>query len=215
MKQFKSLLLIILLIGVSSFQVDNEGFSKLNNIDSFLVKVHKYAFETNTIKSDFVQEKHLTILDEILISEGHFIFQKDNNVLWEYNKPIDYAIIVHSGKFIIRDGDKVNEFDIESNRMFKEINNLIVTSVSGNFIDSPDFKNAYFENEIYYLVQLTPLKPEVKDMLATIEIYFDKKDISVSKVKFIEPGEDFTLINFFNKELNPKISEEVFTITSN
>ena len=152
------------------------------------------------------------MLEEVLISEGHFVFRKENNVLWEYNKPIDYAIIVFDGKFTIRDGDKVNAYDIESNRMFREINNMIITSVSGNFLNNPDFESSYFENGLFYLVKLSPVQTEVKNMLSTIEIYFDKTDFSVSQVKFMEPGDDFTLIKFFNRKINETVSEEIFNI---
>ncbi len=193
-----------------SFQTDGEEFKELKDVDSFITKVKINSAETQSIKSDFTQEKHLTILEEVLISEGHFIFQKNNNVLWEYTRPIDYAIIVFDGKFIIRNNDKINEFEIESNRMFKEINNMIVTSVSGNFLNNPDFQNEYFENEHYYLVALTPNKREVNEMLSRIEIYFDKTNISVAKVKFLEQGDDYTLIKFFNKEINQPIPENVF-----
>jgi len=190
-----------------------EGYKTLSDPAPFIEKVKAYSLATNTIQSNFKQEKHLTMLEEVLISEGHFIFQKEDNVVWEYTNPISYAIIVHNGKFIIRDGEKVKEFDIQSNRMFKEINNMIVTSVSGNFLDNPDFQASYMENNEFYLARLIPLKPEVKDMLSEIDIYFDKKEMQVAKVKFKEPGDDFTLIVFSNKVFNEPIPEEVFNVS--
>ncbi|MEE4260551.1 MAG: outer membrane lipoprotein carrier protein LolA [Bacteroidales bacterium] len=210
MKLFKILILIGILTGLSSFQMQQDDFQELKNKDSLVAKIKAYTSETYSIKSDFIQEKHLTILEEVLVSEGHFIFQKENSVLWEYTTPIDYAIIVFDGKFTIRDGKKVQEYDIESNRMFKEINHMIITSVSGDFLNNPDFESTYFENGTFYLVRLSPVKPEVNNMLSTIEIYFDKNNISVSQVKFIEPGDDFTLIKFFNKVLNDEIPPQVF-----
>ena len=214
MKKYKLIIIFLTLVVLSSFQNKSEDFHKIKDVDSFLSKIKTYTSETNSIKSDFSQEKHLTMLEEVLTSEGHFIFQKENKVLWEYLYPIDYAIIVYNGNFIIRDKLNVNKFDIESNKMFKEINNMIITSVSGNFINNPDFKASYFENNEFYLVNLIPLKPEVKDMLAEIEIYFNKKDISVSRLKFIEEGDDFTLIKFFNKEFNQPIPEQVFKVAN-
>jgi len=214
MKIYNLLIIFFILIVLSSFQIKMEGFNKLKDVDSLISKIKTYTSETISIKSDFIQEKHLNMLEEVLISEGHFIFQKENNVLWEYTHPIDYAIIVYDGKFIIRDIDKFSEFNIESNRMFKEINNMIITSVSGNFLNNPDFEATYFENSEFYMVNLIPVKLEVKEMLSEIEIYFDKKDISVSKVKFIEPGDDFTLIKFFNKEFNQPISKQVFKVAN-
>ena len=212
MNRFKLFIWILSALIFLAFNTEREDFQPLKNIEALKTKIKAYTSETHTIQSDFIQEKHLTMLEEVLISNGHFIFQKENNVRWEYLEPIDYAIIVYDGRFIIRDGDKIRSFDIESNRLFSEINNMIVTSVSGNFIDNPDFKTAYFENDSYYLVRLTPTNPEVKDMLSSIEIYFDKSNISVSQVKFTEPDDDYTFIKFSNKIFNQVISEDVFHI---
>ena len=203
----------IILSSLMSFRTyQNEGYKPLSNPDDFIRKVKASTAATNTIQSDFKQEKHLTMLEEVLVSEGHFIFKKENNVVWSYIQPMDYTIVVHNGKFIIKDGENVKEFDIASNRMFKEINNMIVTSVSGDFLDNPDFEAAYSENEKYYLARLVPVKPEVKDMLSEIDIYFDKKDIQVAKVKFLEPGDDFTLITFSDKVINQPVPEEAFNV---
>ncbi|MCB2206693.1 MAG: outer membrane lipoprotein carrier protein LolA [Bacteroidetes bacterium] len=212
MKLFKTLILISMITGLSSFQSEQDDFRELKNTDGLIAKIKAYASETHSIKSDFTQEKHLTMLEEVLVSEGHFIFQKENSVLWEYEKPIDYAIIVFNGKFTIRDGQKIQAYDIESNRMFKEINHMIITSVSGDFLDNPDFERTYFENESFYLVRLSPVKPEVNNMLSTIEIYFDKNNISVAQVRFVEPGDDFTLIKFYNRVFNSDIPTEAFQI---
>ena len=212
MKLFKTLILLGLISGFSSFQSERDDFRELKNTDGLVAKIKAYASETHSIKSDFMQEKHLTMLEEVLVSEGHFIFQKENSVLWEYEKPIDYAIIVFDGKFTIRDGQKIQAYDIESNRMFKEINHMIITSVSGDFLDNPDFERTYFENESFYLVRLSPVKPEINNMLSTIEIYFDKDNISVAQVRFVEPGDDFTLIKFFNRVFNSDIPAEAFQI---
>ena len=213
MKWIKYITAIGLFLTTFSCLSQEEGYKTLSDPASFIEKVKAYSLATNTIQSDFKQEKHLTMLEEVLTSEGHFIFKKENNVVWEYTKPISYAIIVHDGKFIIRDGEKVKEFDIRSNRMFKEINNMIVTSVSGNFLDNPEFQDSYMENDQYYLARLVPLKPEVKDMLSEIDIYFDKKEMQVAKVRFIEPGDDFTLIVFSNKVFNEPIPEDVFNVS--
>ena len=213
MSMIKSMIYLAGFLLTASFGYgQDEGYKPLQNPETFIEKVKAYSLATNTIQSNFTQEKHLTILEEVLTSEGHFIFQKENNVVWEYTKPISYAIIVHNGMFIIRDGEKVKEFDIQSNRMFKEINNMIVTSVSGNFLDNPDFRATYLENDIFYLARLVPLKPEVKDMLSEIDIYFEKKELQVAKVRFLEPGDDYTLIIFSDKIFNEPVSDEVFKV---
>ena len=210
MKLLKLFFLILVVLFSTAVNTSDNEFRPVTDMTLFKEKIHTYTSENNSIQSDFIQEKHLKSVEEILISKGHFTFQKENNVRWEYTEPIDYAIIVHEGVFTIWDGKKIQAYSIESNRMFTEINNMIVTSVSGNFLNNPDFESDYFENDTYYLVKLIPVKPEVKNMLTGIEIYFNKSSISVAKVIFHEPGDDYTLISFANTRFNQEIPEHVF-----
>ena len=47
-------------------------------------------------------------------------------------------------------------------------------------------------------------------MLNEVQIYFDRNDLTVSSLKMIESGEDYTRINFIDKKLNTEIPVEKF-----
>ncbi len=57
------------------------------------------------------------------------------NLRWAYMEPFDYVIVIHKGKFLIRDGEQLSAYDIDSNPAFAEINKLIVDMVRGNITD--------------------------------------------------------------------------------
>jgi outer membrane lipoprotein-sorting protein len=152
------------------------------------------------------------MLDEILISEGEFLFKKENSVRWQYNSPIQYTIVIHNGLFTIVNNNKVSEFNIDSNPMFREINNMIVTAIRGDFINNKDFKAKFFENSENYLAKLTPTNAQVSLMLETIDIYFNKQNMQVAKIVFSEPGDDFTLITFQNKKINAELLDDRFLV---
>ena len=203
-------ILFFLLLQISRAQDSN--FTEVTNIDVLKAKLTSHTESTNSIESNFVQEKHLWMLNEVLISEGVFLFKKENSVRWQYNTPIEYTIVIHNGVFTIVSNDKVNEFGIDSNPMFREINSMIVTAIRGNFIDNPDFAAEFLENNDQYLARLKPTNSKVGAMLETIEIYFDKQSMEVVKVVFKEPGDDFTSIIFKNKKINSGLSDERFLI---
>ena len=165
---------------------------------------------TQSIQSDFIQEKHLNMLEEVIVSEGHFLFRKENDVRWEYVSPIDYAIVIYKGKFRIKNDDKVSEFDIGSNALFQQINKMIVTAIRGDFVDNPEFEAAFFSSENQYRVNLKALNKQVSEMLAGIEIFFNKETLAVEQVRFIEPGEDYTNIIFNNRKVNIEITDNQF-----
>ena len=166
----------------------------------------------HSIKSDFIQHKNLSILEETLVSEGNFLFKKENNIKWQYTSPFNYTITISKGKFKIDNEGKLSEFDMNSNEMFKQINNMIVTAISGDFIDNPEFEVKFYKNKDFYKAELTPVDNTVSEMLSSISIYFHKEHYHVDKIKFLEPGDDYTLIIFNNRQENIHISEDDFNI---
>lgn len=206
-----SLIVLCLLPFVSAAQT--EGYTAVTNIDLLKQKLTQQASNTLSIESDFVQEKHLWMLEEVLLSKGRFLFKKENSVRWQYITPVEYLILIHKNKFSIVSNGKVNEFSTDSNPMFKQINKMIVASIKGDFIDNTDFNSDFYENNIDYLAILKPQIDDVKSMLSAIEIYFNKQDMQVSKVVFREPGDDFTIITFVDKKVNVEIPEKEFLIT--
>jgi len=204
------LLPVFLLLPVSLTAQIPEGFIAVKNVAAVKEGVRKASAEMNSLTSKFIQEKHLTMMDEVLLSKGNFLFKKENNIRWEYTTPIRYAIIIRGNRFVINNDGKISEFDTQSNRLFKEINNMILMAISGNFVDNPDFEASFYENDTYYLVSLKPENERLKNILQSIDIWFDKKDFGVRKVKFVEPEGDFTLIVFTGRKINVDIPDNQF-----
>lgn len=213
MKTSKYLLLsVFIVLFFEVFSQKNEEFFKAENIAEIKQKITNTSAEINSLSSNFTQEKHLTMMEEILISKGNFQYKKENMVRWTYTQPIDYAIILNENHFVILNDGKASSFDISSSKMFSEINQMIVMAIKGNFLESKEFSSEFFENTQFYKIALSPLNGQVAKMLINIEIYFNKSDMSVQKVKFIEPGDDFTLIIFSERKLNSDIPDNIFTL---
>lgn len=200
------------LLALNAYSQNLDGFSVLQETDEVKKLITVNAEQTQSISSSFIQEKHLTMMEEVLVSKGRFLFKKENNVRWEYNSPINYTILINKNQFVIDNDGKISSFDTESNKLFKEINNMILMAIQGDFVNDPNFQASFFEDESHYLAVLKPQDEILKNILEKIEVYFDKSNMSVAKVKFIEPEEDFTLISFTNREQNIKIADDQFQI---
>jgi outer membrane lipoprotein-sorting protein len=187
-----------------------EGMRKVDDAGTVKSMIRNSSDTTFSISSDFQQEKNLTMMEEILLSSGRFLFKKENNVRWEYLKPFNYAIIVSGNRFTINNDGKITEYDTGSNKLFKEINNMIVMAIQGSFADDQDFSTTFYEDDHDYMARLVPVDVLVGDVLQTIEIRFDKKTMAVREVTFIEPGEDYTRIVFSNRQTNIQIADEQF-----
>lgn len=189
------------------------GFEKVQDIDQVILELSKLTENTSTIQSQFIQEKQLSFLTENIISTGEFFFKSPDKLRWEYSEPFEYIIVFNDKNIFIKDDAKISTFDTESNKMFSEINNMMIGTIQGNlFTDNERFNVSYFENSTQYLLNLEPKLPEMKSMLKSIKIYIDKSDISVAKIKMIESSDDYTSIDFQNRKLNQTIDDHKFIV---
>jgi outer membrane lipoprotein-sorting protein len=175
-------------------------------------KINAISKETNSLESDFTQVKTLSMLSEKITSKGHFCFKKDNLLRWEYIIPYTYIIVINKDKVLIKDESKLKKYDMNSNKVFKEINDILISCINGNILASNKFKIAYEENDKGYRLELTPLVKGMKESLKKIYMYFDKAVTSVIKLEMVESTDDFTVIDFTNKKVNGNIPAEKFIL---
>lgn len=205
--------LLGLLIFTGFLYSQENGFRKVQNISKTQLELKKLSENANSIQSKFIQEKHLSFLSENIISKGEFYFKSPSQLRWEYSEPFEYIIVFNDKNIYIKDEEKISTFDSESNKMFSEINNMMIGTIQGNlFTDSDRFDVKFFENDNQYLLELDPKLPEMKSMLKAIKIYIDKPDISVAKIKMIESSDDYTSIDFTDRKLNQPINNAKFNI---
>jgi outer membrane lipoprotein-sorting protein len=209
-QMIKQFLLITLFI-TNSYVIFGQDYKLVPDKKAVETQLNNASAKTSTIICDFIQEKHLESLDETIISKGKFWFKKENKLRWEYAVPFKYLILINNGKFTIKDGTKVSEYDVNSNKAFKEINDIIISSIRGTLSTDGKFDIIIYQNATTYKVQLTPKDAKMKKIINKTELYFDKKDLTVSKVIIIENESDYTVISFINKKLNESILDTVFT----
>jgi len=193
-------------------QAQYPGYKPIANLAKFKEEFSATAKNIQTIKSDFVQEKNLSMLSEKITSKGKFWFKKDNLVRMEYNQPYQYLLIINKNNVFVKDGQKENKISTKSNKLFQQINKITVDCVQGTALNNPDFKINVFENVQAYLIELSPVTKAMKEYFKNINVIISKKDYSVNKIEMYEPAGDNTIISFVNKELNPTLPDALFAI---
>ncbi|MGN6490940.1 MAG: LolA family protein [Agriterribacter sp.] len=188
------------------------GYKPLKESADFKTRFAAASQKVNTIKSDFVQEKNLALLSEKITSKGKFWFKKENLVRMEYTHPFQYLMVINGANVYIKDSQKENKISTKSNKLFQQINKVIVDCVKGGALESKDFTTRIFEGNNVYLAELTPVNKQMKSMFKNINIYIDKKEYAVSKIEMHEPSGDNTVITFSNRELNSNLADALFAI---
>jgi outer membrane lipoprotein-sorting protein len=206
------LLIILLLTGVLTIQAQYPGYKAVADPVRFRELFASTAKNTQTIKSDFVQEKELSMLSEKIVSKGKFWFKRDNRVRMEYTEPFQYLMIINQNTVYTRDGQKENKISTKSNKLFQQINKIMVDCIQGSVLDNPDYKINVFENNQGFLIELSPTGKTLKEFFKNINIFVSKKDYSVTRLDLHEQSGDKTTITYLNKELNTNLADALFTI---
>ena len=181
--------------------------------DALKVKVAETAKATSTISCDFIQVKEMGMIAEKVTSSGKFWFRKERSLRWEYLRPFAYTIVIKDDKMSVKDENKVTDFNTQSNKVFSEINRIIIGCIRGTLLtEGKDFSAGYFESGAEWIVRLKPLNSTMKSSLEEIVIRFDRKDCTVSRLDMNEPGGDKTVITFNAKKINQPIPDEKFTV---
>jgi outer membrane lipoprotein-sorting protein len=208
----KLFFIVLLLIVGTSLNAQYPGYSPVADPVKFKTDFSVATQKTLSIKSDFVQEKNLSMLSEKITSKGKFWFKKESQVRMEYNQPFQYLMILNKDKVFIKDGQKENKISTRTNKLFQQINKIMIDCMQGTALNNPDFKTRLFENKTSSLIELTPVTKGLKELFRSINVIVDKKDFSVSSIEMLELSGDNTIIRFTNKELNAAIPDSLFII---
>ena len=195
-----------------SFAQAPKGYTAIKDLPSFKKKFAEASKAVNTIKSDFTQEKNLSVLSEKIKSKGVFMFMKQNRTRMEYTSPFKYLLVINGDKVFIKDEQKSNSFSSKSNKMFENINKIMIDCVQGTALENKNFTSVIYENDKQYLLELTPKLKAFKDFFKKINIFIDKKDYAVNKFDMIEASGDNTVITFTNKQFNTNVTDANFVV---
>ncbi|HEY0656449.1 MAG TPA: outer membrane lipoprotein carrier protein LolA [Chryseosolibacter sp.] len=200
----------LLLIVCGQLFGQHAGYQPVADLSSFKKQFMQEAQKINSITSNFRQEKTLTALTETIVSTGVFSFKRANKVRMEYKKPFAYMMVMNGEKMLVKDEGHANTVNLKSNKLFQQVNKIVIDCVQGTILDSKDFTSRVFENPKAYLLEMTPTTKTLKGFFQTIVLIVEKKDYSVDSIKMNEPSGDTTILTFTEKKLNAQVPDEIF-----
>ena len=203
-------LFVVMIMMAGTVQAQYNGYQPLTDVAAFKKKFAAEAVKISSISSNFKQEKTLTALTETIASQGTFNFKRTNKVKLEYKKPFSYVMLMNGDKMIVKDDGHENTVNLKSNKLFQQINRIVVDCIQGTILDSKDFTSKVFESQKDFLLEMTPTSKSLKGFFQTIVLIVEKKDYSVDSIKMNEPSGDTTIITFTEKKINAPIQDEMF-----
>jgi outer membrane lipoprotein-sorting protein len=176
-------------------------------------RITTYSMNLLTLESSFVQWKYMSVLTEPSKSNGYFCFKNRGKVRWEYIEPFKYLVVINNDRLYLKDDNKIRSFEMTSSKSFVALSSGLGKLLQGDIYDKKgEFTFKYFENDVSYKIVLVPVTKELKKIFLGIQLYFDKKLFSVSKVVMIELSGDKTEIEFTDRKINEGVDDAKFMI---
>ena len=176
-------------------------------------KINQAASQLQTLQCDFVQTKHLKMLNDKLVSHGKMYYKKSDKLRWEYTTPYHYIFILNGSRVLLKNEKRNDIIDVNQNKVFKEIARLMMNSVVGKSLsDSRDFSSKISSSNSELIATLTPMRKDLKQMFKQISLYFSQSTSLVYKVILVEKNGDKTVIELKNAKKNEPVNTNVFNV---
>ena len=194
MKYYLSLLLCLLFT-----------LSWAQKADDALQNYAKQISTVQTLQSHFTEEKHLSLLNEPIQSEGKLSFNKNTQQLrWQYQKPFANGFLVEKDQVYRLQGATKKPIESAMDRVFMAEMLVWLT------LDFDSLQKNYSITLSGSEITFIPYHKEHK-VVKKITVWLDSKDPRiVTQVKMEEPSGDFIVWKFTGTQLNPLLTEEVF-----
>lgn len=164
-----------------------------------------------SIQASFVQEKFLSVFSSTVKSEGKFYWQKEDKICLDYRTPAKYRITIAGDKIKTVTNGRATVLSAKGNPMMDQMSALVTSCMTGNLSAmGAGFKTLVQESAVDYRITITPQSQSVKNYIARMEIYLDKKDLSVNRLVMYENDTDYTGYVFTDKKFNETIPASVF-----
>lgn len=178
-----------------------------------IVAISRAVSGMETMQCTFVQTKHMSMLNDRLVSHGIMYYRQPDKLRWEYTRPYDYLFIFNGAKVYMGNRSRKSVVDTASNRLFREIAGIMMSTVTGKALADPErFSLEVEEVQQSWHVTLVPKKKELKRMFQKVVLVFNRADAAILGVNIYEKNGDLTEILMSDVTKNAKIDEARFAI---
>lgn len=197
----------MIVVALVSLQAQNANEAQIKQ------KITRASMQLSTMQCDFVQTKHLKLLNDEMVSRGKMYYQKSNKLRWEYTSPYQYTFILNDSKVLIKNQQRNDVIDVKQNALFREIARIMMNSVVGKSLsDDKDFKVEIADDAAEWVATLTPKQKHIRQMFQKIHLYFGKQTAMVTKIVLAENNGDKTVIKLTNVKTNGTLGKNIFDV---
>lgn len=207
-------ILMFFAIAVCAETKDENGGETVN-ISELLSRLGKKASGFTSLKTDFVQEKDLSLFKNKIIIKGRIYIAKPNKLAWHVDKPVRYSVLITDKS--IRQWDeetnRVQEISLSKNPVFQNVVNQLTVWFSGDYSSLVGDNDVRLVKSFPVTLDFIPKESNaVKKIIKNVTIVFREDEKYVERITIREQSGDVTVIIFRNTVLNAPLDESSFEV---
>ena len=208
----KPVIIITLVLFLPAFVLGQTGSEKSDNQNRIFSEIARSASQVETFSCDFLQEKHMSMLDNVLISKGRLYFKRNNRLRWEINYPATSGFAVNGDQAKRWEGDtgRTQTFKVNQVPFIKVFTEQVFSWARADFKRLKKRYHIQVLSDTPIRLMLLPISPQEKKYLANLRISFSTDASYVKVVEVHEPDGDFTRIQFLNTVINNPLNDSLF-----
>jgi outer membrane lipoprotein carrier protein len=168
-----------------------------------------------TLRADFVQEKHLAVLDEPLVLSGTLSMQKPDRFSWIVKEPLRYSMVIVGEVAHQWDEDtrRVEKIPLSGNPVFKTAIRQLRGWLSGAYRSMlGEYELAILDREPITLEFVPRETALAREVIERVTVTFERDERYIRRIEILERRGDRTLLSFVNTLLNSPIPPSAWKV---
>jgi outer membrane lipoprotein-sorting protein len=182
-----------------------------------LAEISAAMARAGTVFSRFVQERHLSLFDEPLHSEGYLCFRKPGQIRWEITSPYK-SILVSDGPGVAQFewvDEKWKKLDLGLAYALQNVVAQIAGVMEGRYTgDRRDYSASVTNGAGGPVVTLVPQNETMRQMMAAIEVHLAADLKTTRRVVLREADGDYTDIRFSEQTVGLTLPLRTFDLAA-
>ncbi|MFW9817801.1 MAG: outer membrane lipoprotein carrier protein LolA [Candidatus Thorarchaeota archaeon] len=179
-----------------------------STIEDVLGRLEERMSAMQTLRTDFIQEKHLAVLDRPLVLKGTVFMQKPGLFAWHVREPLRYSMVIR-GETVRQwdeDSDRVQEISLSKNPAFGMAIRQMRDWFSGAYRSMlGDYEVALVDQAPVSLRVIPRNTALARQVIGSVTVVFERDERYIKRIEVVEEGGDRTLLTFVDTLLNSPI----------
>lgn len=202
--------LILLILFFTFFYCKPTGADELSA--EILDRLKEIHASISSVSGSFIQEKHLAMFEQNLISRGSFAIANPRKIYWAYNYPMKFGFS-SDGETIRRwregSGESKNAPLAHDPVLSVVTNQMLAWATMDTKVLKRDFDITVIESSPLSL-KLIPVQKQLSDIIRSVTLIFDDQERHISSITLLEDDKDKTVIRFEKVRLNQDLPDGLF-----